>query len=107
MTRDEFLERLESLLEFKHKNEFRRYSNNLMVTSSKLFFDFCVTDVGMRGSFLYREILDISLVEDSDKRLLMHLGFLSGDMYIPASGFDIKKGATVLKIEQYHTVVFD
>ena len=65
MTRDEFLEKLESLLEFKHKNEFRMYSNNLMVISSKLFFDFYVNDLGVTGSVLYSEILEISLIKDS------------------------------------------
>ena len=107
MTRDEFLEKLESLLEFKHKNEFRMYSNNLMVRHSKLFFDFCVNDLGVTGSVLYSEILEISLIKDSDERPFMHISFLSGNLCMPASGFDIKEGATVHKIEQYQTVVFD
>ena len=83
MTRDEFLEKLESLLKFKHKNEFRMYSNNLMVKSSKLFFDFYVTDVGMRGSFLYREILgDASisrLIGDKEGGMLFNLSSSSPD----------------------------
>ena len=107
MTRDEFLEKLESLLEFKHKNEFRMYSNNLMVISSKLFFDFYVNDLGVTGSVLYSEILEISLIKDSDERPFMHISFLSGNLCMPASGFDIKIGANIHKIEQYQTVVFD
>lgn len=107
MTRDEFLEKLESLLEFKHKNEFRMYSNNLMVRHSKLFFDFCVNDLGISGSVLYSEILEISLIEDSDEKPLIHISCLSGNLCMPASGFDIKKGATVHKIEQYQTIVLD
>ena len=107
MTRDEFLEKLESLLIFKHKNEFRMYSNNLMVISSKLFFDFYVNDLGVTGSVLYSEILEISLIKDSDERPFMHISFLSGNLCMPASGFDIKIGATVHKIEQYQTAVLD
>ena len=107
MTRDQFITEIESLLEFKHKNEFRMYSNNLMVMHSKLFFDFCVTDLGVNGSVLYSEILEISLIEDSDERPFMHISCLSGNLCIPASGFDIKTGATVHKIEQYQTAVLD
>ena len=107
MTRDQFLEKLESLLEFKHKNEFRMYSNNLMVRHSKLFFDFCVNDLGVTGSVLYSEIIEISLIECSEGELFMHISCLSGNLCMPASGFDIKEGATVHKIEQYQTVVLD
>lgn len=107
MKREQFLEKLESLLEFKHKNKFRMYSNNLMVTSSEHFFYFCVTDGGMRGCVLYSDIVGVSLEEDSDEGLLMHIGFLSGDLYLPASGFDIKTGATEHKIEQYKIVVLN
>ena len=107
MTRDEFLEKLESLLEFKHKNEFRMYCNNLMVISSKLFFDFYVNDLGVTGSVLYSEILEISLIKDSDERPFMHISFLSGNLCMPASGFDIKIGANIHKIEQYQTAVLD
>lgn len=107
MTRDEFLEKIESLLEFKHKNKFHMYSNNLMVIHSKLFFDFYVNDLGVTGSVLYSEILEISLIEDSDERLFMHISCLSGNLCMPASGFDIKIGANIHKIEQYQTVVLD
>ena len=107
MTRDEFLEKLESLLEFKHKNEFLMYSNNRMVRHSKLFFDFYVNDLGVTGSVLYSEILEISLIEDSDERPCMHISCLSGNLCMPASGFDIKTGATIHKIEQYQNVVLD
>ena len=107
MKKEEFLEKLESLLEFKHKNEFRMYSNNLMVISSKLFFDFYVNDLGVTGSVLYSEILEISLIKDSDERPFMHISFLSGNLCMPASGFDIKIGANIHKIEQYQTAVLD
>ena len=107
MTRDQFITEIESLLEFKHKNEFRMYSNNLMVMHSKLFFDFCVTDLGVTGSVLYSEILEISLIKDSDERPFMHISFLSGNLCMPASGFDIKIGANIHKTEQYQTAVLD
>lgn len=107
MTRDQFITEIESLLEFKHKNEFRMYSNNLMVMHSKLFFDFCVNDLGVTGSVLYSEILEISLMKGSDERLFMHISCLSGNLCMPASGFDIKAGATVHEIEQYQTIVLD
>ena len=107
MTRDQFITKIESLLEFKHKNEFCMYSNNLMVMHSKLFFDFYVTDLGVTGSVLYSEILEISLIEDSGGRLFMHISCLSGNLCMPASGFDIKAGASVHKIEQDQTVVLD
>ena len=107
MTRDQFIAEIESLLEFKHKNEFRMYSNNLMVISSKLFFDFYVNDLGVTGSVLYSEVIEISLIECSEGELFMHISCLSGNLCMPASGFDIKEGATVHKIEQYQTVVLD
>ena len=107
MTREHFLEKIESLLEFKHKNKFRMYSNDLMVTSSDYFFNFSVSDGGMRGSVLYGEIMEVLLEEDPDKRLFMHLRLLAGDLYIPSSVFKIKIGAIVHKIEQYKIVVLN
>ena len=107
MKREQFLEKLESLLEFNHKSKNFMYSHDLMVMHSKLFFDFYVTDLGVTGSVLYSEILEISLIEDSDGRLFMHISCLSGNLCMPASGFDIKAGASVHKIEQDQTVVLD
>ena len=107
MKREQFLEKLESLLDFKQKNNFRMYSQDLMVTSSEYFFDFSIADGVMRGSVLYGDIMEVSLEEDPDEGLFMHLSWLSGDLYIPASRFDIKTGAIVHTIEPQQIVVLD
>lgn len=101
MKRDEFLEKIESLLEFKHKDKYRMYSSDLMVISSKTFFEFCVTDHSVRGCVLYSEILDVSLVDVMNEGLFVHISLYIGDLYIPASGFDIKTGADIRTVELY------
>lgn len=104
MTRDEFLEKLESLLEFDHKDEYFMYSHNLEVVSSNLFFDFRDTGSCMRGFISYSDILGISLEEDPNFNtgICLHLHLIAGDFYIPASKFNIKTGATVHTVEIYH-----
>lgn len=104
MIKDEFLEKLESLLEFDHKDEYFMYSHNLEVVSSKLFFDFRDTGSCMQGFISYSDILGISLEKDSNSNtgLRLHLHLITGDFYIPASNFNIKTGATVHSVEIYH-----
>ena len=101
MKREQFLEKLESLLEFNHKDRFFMYSHDLMVIYSDLFFYFVDTDNGMKGCIQYRDILDISLHNDPTKGLYMHLVTTNGSLYIPASGFDVKTGAPVHSAELY------
>ena len=101
MKREQFLEKLESLLEFNHEDRFFMYSHDLMVIYSDLFFYFCDTDNGMKGCIQYRDILDISLQDDPTKGLYMHLVTTNGSLYIPASGFDVKTGAAVHSAELY------
>ena len=101
MKKEEFSEKLESLLEFNHKSESIMYSHDLMVISSKLFFDYCDTGSGVRGNIPYREIIDVALVDDHIKGIYLYLNQLSGELYIPASGFDIKTGATIHSVELY------
>lgn len=101
MKKEEFSEKLESLLEFNHKSKSIMYSHDLMVISSKLFFDYCDTGSGVRGNIPYREIIDVALVDDHIKGIYLYLNQLSGELYIPASGFDIKTGATIHSVELY------
>ena len=101
MKREQFLEKLESLLEFNHKSKNFMYSHDLMVIDSDLFFYFVDTDNGMKGCIQYRDILDISLQNDPTKGLYMHLVTTNGSLYIPASGFDVKAGAAVHSAELY------
>lgn len=103
MKKEEFSEKLESLLEFNHKSESIKYSHDLMVISSKLFFDYCDTGSGVRGNIPYREIIDVALVDDHIKGIYLYLNQLSGELYIPASGFDIKTGATIHSVELYQS----
>lgn len=104
MKKEEFLEKLESLLEFDHKDGYFMYSHNLEVVSSNLFFDFRDTGSCMRGFISYSDILGISLEEDPNFNtgVCLHLHLIAGDFYIPASNFDIKTGATVHIVEIYH-----
>lgn len=103
MKKEEFSEKLESLLEFNHKSESIMYSHDLMVISSKLFFDYCDTGSGVRGNIPYREIIDVALVDDHIKGIYLYLNQLSGELYIPASGFDIKTGSTIHSVELYQS----
>lgn len=104
MIKDEFLEKLESLLEFDHKDEYFMYSHNLEVVSSNLFFDFRDTGSCMRGFISYSDILGISLEEypNFNTGVCLHLHLIAGDFYIPASNFNIKTGATVHIVGIYH-----
>lgn len=99
MTRDEFLEKLESLLEFNHKSIVCMYSYDLIVMSSKNFFEFYDADSGMQGCISYSEIIDVELVNDDIRGLYLYLGLISGELYIPASGFDVKTGVTIRTVE--------
>ena len=101
MKKEEFLEKLESILEFDHKSKNFMYSHDLMVISSNLFFDFCDTGSGVRGCIPYSVILDVSLENDVTRGLYLNLHMVDGDLYIFASGFDIKTGATVHSVELY------
>ena len=101
MKKEEFLEKLESLIEFNHKSKNFMYSHDLMVIDSDLFFYFVVTDSGMKGCIQYSDILDVSLQNDPTKGLYMHLISTNGSLYIPASGFDVKAGAAVHSAELY------
>lgn len=101
MKREQFLEKLESLLEFNHKSKNFMYSHDLMVIDSDLFFYFVDTDNGMKGCIQYRDILDISLQDDPTKGLYIHLISTNGSLYIPASGFEAKTGAAVHSSELY------
>ena len=102
MKKEEFLEKLESLLEFNHKSKFIMYSHDLMVISSDLFFNFCVTDNSIRGWIPYGDILDVSLENDINEGVYLNLHRMDGDLYIAASGFDIKTGAATHSVDLYH-----
>lgn len=99
MTKEKLLEKLESLFEFNHKSKTFMYSHDLVVISSNSFFCFCDTDNCMRVCIPYSDILDISLEEDLNEQFYLSIKLINGDLQIPASGFDIKSGATIHSIE--------
>ena len=101
MKKEKFLEKIESLLEFNHKSIVCMYSYDLIVMSSKLFFEFYDADSGMQGCISYSEIIDVELVNDHIRGIYLYLGLISGEMYIPASGFDVKTGVTIRTVELY------